>query len=332
VSQAVAASAPRGVASQEGTVSALAAAITKSASKQTYYTIRFLVDRPRVADAYCAYGYFRWVDDRLDRGSGPSTPIGDAASDERLAFLARQQALVDACVRGEHPDVVDPHEMMLNQLFRHAGPTDPGLRSYVRQMMQVMAFDAGRRGRLITQRELEDYTRSLAIAVTDAMHHFIGHGSLAPEGADRYRAVTGAHILHMLRDTEVDLHAGYFNVPLEVLQAASIGPRDVHCDAYRRWVRERVAQADSDLAAGARYFAGLACRRHRLAGLAYIARFRWLVEQLERDAFRVRPTYAGQTSRGAVIRAAWSIAAAMAGHPGIATLRRPLAPRIGGRA
>ena len=44
----------------------LASSITKAASKQTYYTIRFLVDRERVADAYRAYAYFRWVDDTLD--------------------------------------------------------------------------------------------------------------------------------------------------------------------------------------------------------------------------------------------------------------------------
>jgi phytoene/squalene synthetase len=44
----------------------LAASITKAASKQTYYMIRFLVDRERVAEAYRAYAYFRWVDDFLD--------------------------------------------------------------------------------------------------------------------------------------------------------------------------------------------------------------------------------------------------------------------------
>ena len=47
----------------------IASSITKAASKQTYYTIRFLVDRERVDDAYRAYGYFRWVDDTLDAES-----------------------------------------------------------------------------------------------------------------------------------------------------------------------------------------------------------------------------------------------------------------------
>ena len=46
---------------------ALAASITRTASKQTYYIVRFLVDRDRIPDAYQAYAYFRWVDDYLDR-------------------------------------------------------------------------------------------------------------------------------------------------------------------------------------------------------------------------------------------------------------------------
>ena len=48
------------------TSQSLAARITQNASKQTYYTIRLLVDRDLVPDAYRAYAYFRWVDDVLD--------------------------------------------------------------------------------------------------------------------------------------------------------------------------------------------------------------------------------------------------------------------------
>ena len=47
----------------------IAPSITKAASQQTYYTIRFLADRERAPDAYRAYAYFRWVDDTLDAGS-----------------------------------------------------------------------------------------------------------------------------------------------------------------------------------------------------------------------------------------------------------------------
>jgi len=67
----------------------------------------------------------------------------------------------------------------------------------------------------------------------------------APEAFEALlgRAVTGAHILHMLRDTYVDLRAGYWNIPCEVLERHSIGPGDVHSDAYREWVEARVRLA-----------------------------------------------------------------------------------------
>ncbi len=60
-----------------------AIAITKAASKQTYATIRFLVDRERVNDAYLAYAYFRWVDDVLDAESGPRLMLSGGEASER---------------------------------------------------------------------------------------------------------------------------------------------------------------------------------------------------------------------------------------------------------
>src|SRR6188472_178093 len=121
----------------------LAATITKAASKQTYYTIRFLVDRPRVADAYRAYAYFRWLDDVLDAGAG--APWGEAQRAQRMRVLDRERALLDACLRGDPPRNFDPHEAMLVHLVRHADPADAGLRSYLIEMMRVMAFDVRRR-------------------------------------------------------------------------------------------------------------------------------------------------------------------------------------------
>jgi len=47
-------------------------------------------------------------------------------------------------------------------LIRSDRAENSGLRTYIDQMMAVMAFDAERRGRLISQEELTAYTRSLA--------------------------------------------------------------------------------------------------------------------------------------------------------------------------
>ena len=283
-------------------VTSLAAAITKLASKQTFYTIRFLVDRPLVDDAYRAYAYFRWIDDVVDEVSSSGWDAGDTERLIRLRFLDRQKALLEACLSGEEPCDVDPHEAMLVDLVRHADRSDPRLEAYLHHMMLVMEFDVGRRGRLVTQEELDDYTRSLAVAVAEAMHYFIGNGAAAPHDETRYLAVSGAHIVHMLRDSYSDVRAGYFNVPREVLEASSIGPADVRCDAYRAWVRERVALARAYFEAGQSYFAHVQSRRHRLAGIAYMARFEWLIEALERNGFTLQAEYAEQRSLSTGLR------------------------------
>jgi phytoene/squalene synthetase len=85
----------------------ITSSVTKTASKQTYYTVRFLADRDRIDDAYRTYTYFRWVDDILDAdsGSGPLPRYGEAT--ERISFLERQKSLLESCYRGEQPRDVD---------------------------------------------------------------------------------------------------------------------------------------------------------------------------------------------------------------------------------
>ena len=304
-------------------IPSLAATITKVASKQTYYTIRLLVDRPLVDDAYGAYAYFRWVDDVVDEVLPTEWNEGDAERLVRLRFLERQKTLLEACLRGEEPGDVDPHEAMLVELLRHADRSDPRLVAYLRHMMRVEEFDVGRRGRLVTGQELDDYTRWLAIAVAEAMHYFIGNDAAAPHDETRYQAVSGAHIVHMLRDTFTDIRAGYFNVPREVLEASSIGPADVRCDAYRAWVRERVLLARACFGAGQSYFANVQSRRHRLAGIAYMARFEWLIEALERNGFTLQAEYAEQRSLATGLRMGGYVVSSLA-RP--RWLRRPASP------
>jgi|SRR5579859_3696649 len=273
------------------------ASITKAASRQTYYTIRFLVDRGRVDDAYRAYGYFRWVDDILD--------ANDGSTSERNAFLERQKTLLEKCYGGQTPRAVSGEEAMLVELIRGDSEKDSGLQVYLRNMMRVMEFDARRRGQLIGQAELNDYTRWLATAVIEAMHHFMGHGGQAPRDETRYLAVYGAHLTHMLRDTFDDVQAGYYNVPREMLEANHIGPRDVGSDAYRAWVKSRVRLARAYFAAGESYFARVPCGRFRLAGRAYTARFAWLLDTIEREGYCLRPGYSERKSVGTGLRMSW---------------------------
>ncbi len=271
----------------------LAAAITRAASLQTHVTIQCLVDRGRVPDAFRAYAYFRWVDDRLDQGQ--ITPS------ERLTFLTRQQALLENGYRGARPEDVSREECMLLELIRSDTEANSGLQLYLRQMMTVMAFDAERRGRLVSQAELNEYTHCLATAVTEALHYFIGHDSPPPRSEARYLAAAAAHITHMLRDTYEDTAAGYFNIPREQCEAGLGAAPDVDSVPYRAWVQSRVHLARAYFAAGRRYLARVESLRCRLAGYAYIARFEGLLDTIEQEGYRLRPEYSERKSpRGAL--------------------------------
>lgn len=273
--------------------------ITKAASKQTYYTVRFLVDRDRTLNAYRAYAYFRWVDDWLDRKS-----VLEAA---RTAFVERQQALIDGCYRGEPARGVTREEHMLVDLLNSEPTPEDGLRAYMDHMMAVMRFDTQRRGQLVSCAELEQYSSHLAAAVTEALHYFIGHDRYAPQGDDRYRAATGAHIAHMLRDTHEDIEAGYYNVPRELLQQHGITPSDTGSAPYREWVRSRVEQARADFDAGRRYLAQVESLRCRIAGYAYIERFTGVLDAIEREGFVLRASYPERKSLKAGLKLGLSV-------------------------
>ena len=297
----------------------LAPSITKTASKQTYYTIRLLADRERVADAYRAYAYFRWLDDALDTESGLSS--------ERGVFIQRQMSLMESCYRGEFVQDVTIEEQMLIELIQSDTEKNSGLQSYLRNMMAVMAFDAVRRGRLISQSELNEYSRLLANAVTEAMHHFIGHCCYSPQNEARYLAVTAAHITHMLRDTFDDIQAGYFNIPREVLDANRIAPQDVGSDGYRAWVQNRVQLARTYFKLGREYLSEVENPRCRLAGFAYTARFECVLDLIEREGYVLRAAYPERKGLGAIVRAGGSIFPSLFIHHGSSVVLEPTSVR-----
>ena len=266
----------------------LAAATTRTASRQSYLTIRWLADPAYRADAFALYAYFRWLDDTVDER------LGDR--DERLAFVERQRALLVRAAAGARPSGLSPDEALLVGLARPDRPDRAGQRGdavllSLHAMLDVMEFDAQRRGRPVTQQELDDYTQDLAVAVTEALHHCIGHGCRSAHDETRYVAVTGAHVAHMLRDLVEDLDAGCLNVPSELLVDGQLSRDDLLSPELRAWVRDRVALARSCFATGRRCLARADSARCRLAGHAYIARFEWVLDAVEADGYRLRPSY-----------------------------------------
>lgn len=302
----------------------LASSITKAASKQTYYTIQFLVDRARVDDAYRAYAYFRWVDDVLDADAGPQPVPNEVETTKRRAFLERQKSLLESCYQREPLQDVNTQEKMLVELVQGDQERNSGLQAYLRNMMQVMDFDVRRRGRWVSQVELNEYTRWLAVAVTEALHYFVGHDEFSPQDETRYLAVSAAHITHMLRDTFDDMQAGYYNIPGEVLEAQRIGPQEVQSEAYRLWVMGRVQLARAYFEAGRSYLARVQNPRCRLAGFAYSARFEWLLDRIEREGYLLRPQYRERRSIRTGLRMSWLALSSMIDLGEAAGLTQPM--------
>ena len=205
---------------------------------------------------------------------------------------------MDGCYRDQPVADLTPEECLLANLIQHDTDKNSGLQAYIRNMMAVMAFDADRRGRLISQSELDEYTRWLAVAVTEALHYFIGHNNASPQGEMRYLAVTGAHITHMLRDAVEDARAGYYNIPREVVAAHGIAPWDVGSKAYRDWVKESTQKARACFRIGRDYLAQVENLRCRIAGYAYIRHFEMVLNCIEREGCLLRAEYPERKGRG----------------------------------
>jgi phytoene/squalene synthetase len=109
----------------------------------------------------------------------------------------------------------------------------------------------------------------------------------------------------MLRDTFEDAKVGYYNIPRETLQENHIGPRDIQSDGYRSWVKSRVQLAREYFRAGKDYLARVQSARCRLACFAYIARFEWLLDTIEREGFYLRPQYQERKSTKIGLRMSW---------------------------
>ena len=282
---------------------ALARSITWLSSKQTYYTARLLVDRGLVDDCYRAYAYLRWADDMVDAPAPRDASSQSCAAP--ISFIRRQKESVDRLYRNEQTDDLTPKETMIADLISHHRKKDSGLESFIRNFLDIIEFDAHRKGRLISQQELAWYSSCLGKSVTDGIQYFIGHGHPYPDTEGRYLAATAAHITHMLRDLTLDVTEGYVNIPREYLEAHGIGPGDVESPPFQAWVRSRVEEARQYFCDGKRYLDGLDVLRCKIAGYWYCARFEGILDAIERDDYILRTGYNDRKKFAAWLKIAW---------------------------
>lgn len=261
----------------------LARAITWAGSKQTYFTVRLLVDKDLVDDCYRAYAYFRWADDVIDDSA--------RSSEERLTFIDRQKELIEQLYKGKRPYDMFPEEEMVADLISHDRGENHGLVSFIYNFVAILEFDAERRDRHISKRELTWYSYCLAKAVTDGIQYFIGHSHSYPIKDNRYLAVFAAHVTHMLRDMVQDVTEGYINLPEDYLEAHNMSPDKVNNPKFRLWVQERVELARRYLQQGKQYLDELDVLRCKIAGFWYCARYEGVLDAIERDGYVLKSEY-----------------------------------------
>jgi phytoene/squalene synthetase len=275
----------------------MARSITFNGSKQTYYTARLMVDKHLVNDFFRAYAYFRWADDIID--------ISANTQDERIDFITRQRELIQSLYQNKSVGELSPEEEILEVLIQNDRQKNSGLQSFIRNMFAIIEFDANRKGRLISQDELEWYSDCLSRSVTDGLQYFIGNGHSYPTSANRYWAAFGAHIAHLLRDTLPDIADGFINIPREYLEAQGISPEDITHPAFRAWVKERVEQARQYFQEGQKYFNKLNVLRCKIVGYWYSARFMCVLDAIESDDYVLRENYNERRKLPSWLKIAW---------------------------
>ena len=259
--------------------------------------MRFLVDRDLVDDSYRAYAYFRWVDDVVDDLS--NSPA------ERLAFIKRQRRLIDGLYNGHRPEILQNEESMIVDLISNDSGENSRLRSYIENFLEIIEFDADRKGRLVTDAELRIYSDRLALAVTDAIQYFIRNSHPYPDDEHRISAARAAHVVHMLRDMRKDLPNGYSNIPREYVERSGIELSDVESPAFLDWVRDRIEAAKEDFRLGKRYIDSLDVLRVKIAAHWYCARFERVLRRIEADEYRLRLDYSSRHNFTAWSKMLW---------------------------
>ena len=269
----------------------LARNITWNSSKQTYYTANLLVDRGMEDNCYRAYSYFRWADNVIDDKCQTRS--------ERMDFISRQIHLVSEFCEGKQIAGLCPEEELIADLIHHDAEGSCGLRSYVRNFLSILEFDAFRKDYLISAKELTWYSNRLGVAVTDCIQHFIGRDHTYPEDERRYLAATAAHIVHMLRDMLDDIQEGYINIPKEYLAENGMAPEDLHslaalCEPVilRGFVKGQIELARCYFGLGKEYLDTLDVLRCKLAGHLYCLRFEGVMDTIESDGYILRAEYA----------------------------------------
>ncbi len=235
----------------------------------TYLLVRLYCRRPEQEISLDLYRYFRRLDDRVDDPA--------LSAREKTALVAAERRRIEALYHAADP--ADPLDRVVR--YDRAGR----LRGWIRRMLDVFEFDARRTGQVVDRSQIMAYSRNLSEAYTRFLVEFLEpRYAYEPEDA---RLAHACHLLHMLRDHDIDQDLGYDNIGQDEAEHYGFQPGDCEGSGFRRWLQERLDLIEGLFASGRRSIRSRPYLRIKLIVHLYCFRYETVLRRIQRHGLHL---------------------------------------------
>lgn len=247
--------------------------VKKTSPFAYYLALLFFAPGPRLV-LFMAYSYFRWLDDSLDEQ--------DLEPQIAKHLVSRQVALVSTWYAGEDfPEAENLAERELYQVIRCDRASGRLLENMIRRFLEALAWDAVRRHTSVSQSALDHYSSLLGCAYAEGLLYGLGLNPIDPRYARAaYLGGVAAHLAHILRDFELDLSVGYYNISLEDQHRFGIDLSHLNLARLCAWKQHLANRAYIKFCEAKRADRELPTRRARLLFYLVCARYRRIAEKV----------------------------------------------------
>jgi len=252
---------------------ARATATTKRHNPSAYWLSNLLYDKGMTPIFCLIYAYFRWLDDYIDEPNTESFVCRQ--------MVANQKELLVGAYCNPRMSVSSTPEAMIVSVIDYDKSRGMLLKTSIMDMIAALEWDTYRRGKVVSSKELAQYSWWLGRSYTKALQAFIAYPYKYPDHEYRYYAGVGAHITHIMRDFYEDLSLGYINISKEDIRHYSI---DIRCPialSLREWAQKTVITARKYINWGKLYLSTLPIFRCRLMGYIYCSRYEMVLDVIE---------------------------------------------------
>ena len=175
----------------------------------TYCLIRLCVPAARRPLCFAAYAYVRWLDDQIDK---PCPTI----SDQGKGLLSKHRNLISKGMP------LQANVMLPEAILESVGLLEilpDAVRSSLATLLDCIAYDLLRRGRIPVRKELDEWILRESKALDSLIQYFCAGVMLRSTGA---RLASAAKITHIVRDVVEDIDSGMVNITSEASAAMGI--------------------------------------------------------------------------------------------------------------